>query len=282
MKRSGPGFRLAAGRVSMPGPDTGNVLSDNRTDRIEAFAARDADIARTSRLLADINHETRTPLTAIIGFSSLLIRMEGLSDTARIYARHIEDAGHLLAASLARLLEDPAIAAGAETDGGQLDLNLVHSVPTDGISGAETLTGLRILVVDDDPHVRELLAITLEAFGMRVSTAVDGLTCLERLAAELFDLVLMDCRMPGPSGREVLALIRLSPGPNRNVPVIAVTAELSPANADVFTAFDGRVTKPISVEGLVQAVLGVVVPHAGERADDLPAPNQTHSEAGPD
>ena len=66
----------------------------------------------------------------------------------------------------------------------------------------------RILVVDDDPDIRELLASTLEAEGFQVRAVEDGETALFALAHGAFDLVLLDVMMPGLSGLELLGRIR--------------------------------------------------------------------------
>jgi len=65
-----------------------------------------------------------------------------------------------------------------------------------------------ILVVDDDPTVRALLATLLETRGHVVEQAPDGRSALDRLAHLKPDLVFLDLQMPGVSGMEVLSTIR--------------------------------------------------------------------------
>lgn len=62
--------------------------------------------------------------------------------------------------------------------------------------------GLRVLVIDDEPHILHYLRATLEAWGHTVETAMDGQAGLERALAEPFDLILSDLRMPRVGGRE--------------------------------------------------------------------------------
>ena len=62
--------------------------------------------------------------------------------------------------------------------------------------------GLRVLVIDDEPHILHYLRATLEAWGHTVETAMDGQTGLERALADSFDLILSDLRMPRVGGRE--------------------------------------------------------------------------------
>ena len=78
----------------------------------------------------------------------------------------------------------------------------------------------RILVVDDDPDIRELLASTLTAEGYDVRLAEDGETALIALAHGAFDLVLLDVMMPGLSGLELLSRIRA----NSDVTVLVLSA----------------------------------------------------------
>jgi len=62
--------------------------------------------------------------------------------------------------------------------------------------------GLRVLVIDDEPHILHYLRATLEAWGHIVETAMDGQAGLERALTEPFDLILSDLRMPRVGGRE--------------------------------------------------------------------------------
>jgi CheY-like chemotaxis protein/anti-sigma regulatory factor (Ser/Thr protein kinase) len=71
---------------------------------------------------------------------------------------------------------------------------------------------IRVLVVDDEPHILHYIRATLEAWGHSVTTASDGLEGLERAVAEPFDLIISDLRMPRAGGREFYAeLERRSP-----------------------------------------------------------------------
>ncbi len=84
------------------------------------------------------------------------------------------------------------------------------------------MTERRVLVVDDDAAIRALLATTLPRDEYEVVQAADGEEALARLAEEAPSLVLLDWRMPGLSGDQVLAeLKRRFP----EVPVIVLTGE---------------------------------------------------------
>lgn len=83
----------------------------------------------------------------------------------------------------------------------------------------------RLLVVDDDEHLRTVLAALLEAAGHSVETARDGSEALTRLEGEKFDLMVLDVWMPRMTGLEVLARIKALPAPPK---VIMLTADDTP------------------------------------------------------
>jgi len=88
----------------------------------------------------------------------------------------------------------------------------------------EAARAARLLVVDDDPINRRLLASYLERLGHTVVTAVDGARGWKQLhGGEPFDVVLLDVLMPELDGYEVLALIRGNPA-LRHLPVIMISA----------------------------------------------------------
>ncbi len=86
---------------------------------------------------------------------------------------------------------------------------------------AQNARNSRILVIDDEPDVREMLQFLLEEEGFRVETAPDGNSGLAKLAGRDFELVLLDLMLPDISGMEVLQRIRRE---DIDVPVCMVTA----------------------------------------------------------
>jgi two-component system response regulator MprA len=82
------------------------------------------------------------------------------------------------------------------------------------------LTG-RVLVVDDDPDVREALEAALELEGHRVRTAVDGLDALTQLARATVDLIVLDVLMPNLDGLSVCQRLRAA---GDRTPILIVTA----------------------------------------------------------
>jgi two-component system NtrC family sensor kinase len=76
----------------------------------------------------------------------------------------------------------------------------------------ESAAPLRVLVIDDEPHILHYIRATLEAWGHTVVTASDGQAGLERAIAEPFDLIISDLRMPRTGGREFYeTLLRQQP-----------------------------------------------------------------------
>lgn len=72
----------------------------------------------------------------------------------------------------------------------------------------------KILVIEDEGNLREILGMLLEGEGYAVTTAADGLEGLEKLAGGIFDLVITDIKMPGADGLQILAKAKkISPAP---------------------------------------------------------------------
>ena len=110
----------------------------------------------------------------------------------------------------------------------------------------------RILLIEDDPSIREVTAIGLQGAGFTVATANDGRQGLDRFAAEPFDLVLLDIMLPKLDGLEVCRQIRRS----STVPVVMLTARADTIDIVVGleAGADDYVKKPFEVPELVARV----------------------------
>jgi two-component system nitrogen regulation response regulator NtrX len=107
----------------------------------------------------------------------------------------------------------------------------------------------RILVVDDEPDIRQSLSGVLEDEGYAVSAVESGEACLAALPGGEFELVFLDIWLPGMDGMEVLARIQEIPLPER--PVVVVVSGHGSIEAAVkatkLGAFD-FLEKPLSIE----------------------------------
>ncbi|MGA2882051.1 MAG: response regulator transcription factor [Bryobacteraceae bacterium] len=114
------------------------------------------------------------------------------------------------------------------------------------------MNGSRILVVDDEPHIRRALRSTLSALGFVVADAESGEAAMETVREERFDLILMDINMPGLSGTETCRAIRS----RSDVSIIMLTVR--DRSLDKIEALDagadGYVTKPFDVNELVARI----------------------------
>lgn len=125
---------------------------------------------------------------------------------------------------------------------------------------------LVILHVDDDPMNLRVVEEILGAFNHTTVKTTSGAEALALLAGQTFDVVLMDIHMPGLSGIEAVAKLRESPGPERNTPVIALTADVFTRRPEEYRAlgFNDFVSKPILVSGLLDAIKRAAEPPKGK------------------
>ncbi|MDO8901145.1 MAG: PAS domain S-box protein [Phenylobacterium sp.] len=135
----------------------------------------------------------------------------------------------------------------------------------------DVLGGLRILVVEDNPTNRMIAIRLLESLGAKVETAADGYLGVEAATRGGHDLVLMDVQMPGIDGVEATRRIRALPGPERETPIIALTANVMSHQRQAYEAagMDGVVGKPISPAMLLAEIarLGTQTAASGEPAE---------------
>ena len=123
----------------------------------------------------------------------------------------------------------------------------------------------RILLVEDDPSIREVTAIGLTAAGFSVTSAVDGVEALDRFRAEPFELVLLDVMLPRMDGYEVCRQIRRT----STVPVLMLTARADTMDVVVGleAGADDYVRKPFEVPELI-ARIRAALRRAGAGADE--------------
>jgi two-component system, OmpR family, response regulator ResD len=128
----------------------------------------------------------------------------------------------------------------------------------------------RVLVVDDEPIVRDVLTRYLSRGGFQVDSAADGEGALERFAADPPDLVLLDLMLPGADGVEVFTRIRA----DHDTPVIMLTArgEETDRVVGLEIGADDYIAKPFSPREVVARVKAVLrrSPAPADRPDERP------------
>ena len=130
------------------------------------------------------------------------------------------------------------------------------SRPVDLGDDAEPVGGLQILAVDDNAVNLLVLDQLLASFGHEVTKAASGAEALERMGERPFDLVLLDIQMPGMTGVEVLQRLRADDGPNRDAPVVALTADVTSGGRQRYLelGFTEHSSKPIQIQELMDSI----------------------------
>ena len=121
-------------------------------------------------------------------------------------------------------------------------------------TGAESpVSGLRILIVDDNRDAATSLAMLLEMSGNQTITAHDGVAAVETAAAFHPDVILLDIGLPGLSGYEVARRIRSEPWSER-VTLVAITGwgESEDRQRSTEAGFDAHLVKPIDHAALMK------------------------------
>jgi two-component system, cell cycle response regulator DivK len=113
----------------------------------------------------------------------------------------------------------------------------------------------KILIVDDNADVREVLRCQLKMLGYLVISAENGFVAIERAIAEQPDLILMDIMMPEMDGWQASRAVRANPD-TKDIPILATTAMCRPAdlNACLQAGCNSYIVKPFTMVELAQKV----------------------------
>jgi DNA-binding response OmpR family regulator len=113
----------------------------------------------------------------------------------------------------------------------------------------------RVLLVEDDAHIRELVQLHLELEGLTVTAVADGNDGLARARAEGFELIVLDLMLPGLDGVTVCRAIRRE-SRNSDVPILMLTARRDESDKvlGLDSGADDYLTKPFGVRELVARV----------------------------
>jgi CheY-like chemotaxis protein len=133
----------------------------------------------------------------------------------------------------------------------------VENMPTQTTGAGLSLEGSTVVVVDDQPDSRELLAALLESGGARVRQCESAAAALQQLTKPGVDLLVADIAMPEVDGYELIRLVRKLP---EHVPAITVSAHARPQDRAkaLVSGFDGYCAKPIEADHFFEMVQKVL------------------------
>ena len=117
----------------------------------------------------------------------------------------------------------------------------------------------KILAVDDEQDIIELLSYNLSREGFEVTTAMDGEEALKKVMAKSFDLVILDLMMPGIQGMELCRILRNDPK-TKDLPIIMLTAKTEEVDRilGLEMGADDYITKPFSPRELIARIKAVL------------------------
>jgi DNA-binding response OmpR family regulator len=114
----------------------------------------------------------------------------------------------------------------------------------------------RVLVVDDDESIRQLIEIVLKDEGFAVDFASDGSVALDVISRQHPDLIMLDMRMPGMDGWEFVDRYRARYG--HRASIIVFTAAHNAAERSAEVDADGYIAKPFDLDDLIERVTAAV------------------------
>ncbi len=143
---------------------------------------------------------------------------------------------------------------------------------------------IRILLVEDDPFNQEYMVYLLRDFGFKVTLIGNGVKALETLAAQPFDLVLMDIQMPEMDGFETTERIRnaVDAGFDPHIPIIALTAYAMKGDRErmLEAGMDDYLSKPLKKEQLLAKIESLLLKAKESATEQVSDP--VHHQSEPD
>jgi two-component system, cell cycle response regulator DivK len=123
----------------------------------------------------------------------------------------------------------------------------------------------KILIVDDNPDVREVLQCQLKMLGYLVISAENGYVAIEKATVEQPDLILMDIMMPEMDGWQASRAVRANPD-TKDIPILATTAMCRRAdlNACLEAGCNGYIVKPFTMMELKEKIGQLITRYCGE------------------
>jgi DNA-binding response OmpR family regulator len=117
----------------------------------------------------------------------------------------------------------------------------------------------KILIVDDEPEIVEVLRRFLERKGYEVLIAMDGEIALQRTKQDLPDLLILDLNLPKLSGEQVCREIRANEL-TKKIPIVMLTGKSSDADKVIGRVIgaDRYLTKPFEIDSLLKVINGIL------------------------
>src|SRR6266496_5203396 len=131
----------------------------------------------------------------------------------------------------------------------------------------EAAPGKRILIIEDERDVVDLLTLNLRKAGYTLATATDGAAGLDKARSETPAFIILDLMLPKMPGLEVCKILKSDPG-TRHIPIMMLTAKAEEIDRIVGLEFgaDDYVTKPFSLREVVLRIRAIF--RRGEKADE--------------
>lgn len=130
---------------------------------------------------------------------------------------------------------------------------------------------LKVLIVDDDPMILHFVDLILSQQGYKVSSASSSETAMQILGREAFSLVLLDIRMPGMTGLDILRVLRTRA---QRPKILMMTAQRDPGT--IMQAIEqgaaGYLIKPFKPQDLIKRVEAILHPHTPRPAPAATTP----------
>lgn len=121
-----------------------------------------------------------------------------------------------------------------------------------------TTTPIRILVIDDEPSIRQVVAFALGDEGYDVVDAADGRGALDLIGEAHPDIILLDMKMPGMDGWEFVRIYRERYG--HQAPIVILTAAQNAAQRAAEAGVESYVAKPFDLDTLIEHVATLAAP----------------------
>lgn len=234
-------------------------LEKQQKDLEEALVRANSSSRAKSIFLANMSHNLRTPMNAIMGFSTLA--SANIEDTGKVkyYLEKIESSSNSLMSVINEILE----MSDRESEKPE-NADETESTKEEKQNGGFDFSGKKALIVEDNRLNREILQELLSEIGIESETAENGqiaLEIIESSPADRYDVILMDIQMPVMDGYEATRTIRALPDKEKSgIPILAVSAYAfeEDKRKAMEAGMNRHVAKPVNFEVLKNALEGVL------------------------